>query len=114
MTFKQITFENWKSFRHATLYIDPLTVLIGTNASGKSNALRLPPSRHGFQDQIIIADDPPSGSCVATREQVSVISLFTTVHVSKEVCQSIAALRDTWCRTGPFFEQHRIMSHSTM
>ncbi len=36
---KQITFENWKSFRNATLYIDPLTVLIGTNGSGKSNAL---------------------------------------------------------------------------
>ncbi|MGB3509718.1 MAG: AAA family ATPase [Microcoleaceae cyanobacterium] len=34
---KQITLENWKSFRHAELYIDPLTVLIGTNASGKSN-----------------------------------------------------------------------------
>lgn len=36
---KQITFENWKSFRSAELEIDPLTVLIGTNASGKSNAL---------------------------------------------------------------------------
>ena len=36
---KQITLENWKSFRHAELYIDPLTVLIGTNASGKSNVV---------------------------------------------------------------------------
>ena len=33
---KQITLENWKSFRHAELYIDPLKFLIGTNASGKS------------------------------------------------------------------------------
>jgi len=31
--------ENWKSFEQATLHIDTLTVLIGTNASGKSNAL---------------------------------------------------------------------------
>lgn len=31
--------ENWKSFELATLYIDSLTVMIGTNASGKSNAL---------------------------------------------------------------------------
>lgn len=31
--------ENWKSFELATLHIDTLTVLIGTNASGKSNAL---------------------------------------------------------------------------
>ncbi len=36
---KQLILENWKSFRHAVLQIDPLTVLIGTNASGKSNAL---------------------------------------------------------------------------
>jgi predicted ATPase len=36
---KQLTLENWKSFRHAVLPIDPLTILIGTNASGKSNAL---------------------------------------------------------------------------
>lgn len=36
---KQITFQNWKSYRETTLYIDPLTILIGTNASGKSNAL---------------------------------------------------------------------------
>jgi predicted ATPase len=31
--------ENWKSFEQAILHIDSLTVLIGTNASGKSNAL---------------------------------------------------------------------------
>lgn len=31
--------ENWKSFEHAILHIDSLTVMIGTNASGKSNAL---------------------------------------------------------------------------
>jgi predicted ATPase len=36
---KSIQLQNWKSFRDATLYFDPLTVLIGTNASGKSNAL---------------------------------------------------------------------------
>ncbi len=36
---KHVRFKNWKSFRDATLYVDPLTILIGTNASGKSNAL---------------------------------------------------------------------------
>ncbi len=34
---KEIHFQNWKSFKQATLYIDQLTLLIGTNASGKSN-----------------------------------------------------------------------------
>ena len=36
---KKLILENWKSFRQAELEIDALTVLIGTNASGKSNAL---------------------------------------------------------------------------
>lgn len=30
---------NWKSFEDSIVYIDPLTFLIGTNASGKSNVL---------------------------------------------------------------------------
>lgn len=36
---KEVRFKNWKSFSDSTLYIDPLTILIGTNASGKSNIL---------------------------------------------------------------------------
>jgi len=36
---KHIRLINWKSFEDATLYIDPLTIIIGTNASGKSNTL---------------------------------------------------------------------------
>jgi predicted ATPase len=36
---KKLILENWKSFRYAELDIDPLTILIGTNASGKSNAI---------------------------------------------------------------------------
>lgn len=36
---KELRLRNWKSFENATLYIDPLTILIGTNASGKSNTL---------------------------------------------------------------------------
>jgi len=31
--------ENWKSYERSSLHVDPLTILIGTNASGKSNAL---------------------------------------------------------------------------
>ncbi|MEQ9371781.1 MAG: AAA family ATPase [Coleofasciculus chthonoplastes F3-SA18-01] len=34
---KKLILKNWKSFRDAELPIDPLTVLIGANASGKSN-----------------------------------------------------------------------------
>lgn len=35
----ELRLRNWKSFADATLYIDPLTFVIGTNASGKSNIL---------------------------------------------------------------------------
>lgn len=35
----KLMLENWKSFWKAELYIDPLTMLIGANASGKSNIL---------------------------------------------------------------------------
>jgi predicted ATPase len=35
----ELKLENWKSYEKATLHIDSLSVLIGTNASGKSNAL---------------------------------------------------------------------------
>lgn len=36
---KLLRLINWKSFRDATLFVDPLTVIIGLNASGKSNIL---------------------------------------------------------------------------
>lgn len=39
LTLTQLHLENWKSYAQAILYIDTLTVLVGTNASGKSNAL---------------------------------------------------------------------------
>lgn len=35
----QIRLQNWKSFEYSTLYIDFLDILIGANASGKSNLL---------------------------------------------------------------------------
>ncbi len=36
---KELRFKTWKSFEDARLYIDPLTIIIGANASGKSNVL---------------------------------------------------------------------------
>ena len=35
----KLRLKNWKSFKDSTVYIDPLTILIGVNASGKSNVL---------------------------------------------------------------------------
>ena len=36
---RELRLQNWKSYGDSTLYIDPLTFVIGTNASGKSNLL---------------------------------------------------------------------------
>ena len=36
---KEVQLKNWKSFRDARLFFDPLAILIGMNASGKSNAI---------------------------------------------------------------------------
>lgn len=36
---KELHLNNWKSFADARLYVDQLTFIIGTNASGKSNIL---------------------------------------------------------------------------
>jgi len=36
---KELRLINWKSFRNAVLYVDPLTIVIGMNAGGKSNVL---------------------------------------------------------------------------
>ena len=36
---QSFTIENFKSFERATLPLAPLTLLIGANASGKSNAI---------------------------------------------------------------------------
>lgn len=58
---KQLILENWKSFRHAVLHIDPLTVLTGTNAGGKSNAIEalefLKRTAHGKEIQACLAGD---------------------------------------------------------
>ncbi len=36
---KQVIMSNWKSFANSTLYIDPISILIGANAGGKSNTV---------------------------------------------------------------------------
>ena len=36
---KSVILKNWKSYEESTLYIDPLTIVIGMNSSGKSNAV---------------------------------------------------------------------------
>lgn len=50
---KKLILENWKSFRYAELPLDALTVLIGTNASGKSNVVEA----FEFSQRIVRGED---------------------------------------------------------
>jgi len=36
---EELKLRNWRRFKDTTLYIDPMTIVIGVNASGKSNIL---------------------------------------------------------------------------
>ena len=36
---KCLKLNNWKSYENSTLYIDPLTILIGMNSSGTSHVI---------------------------------------------------------------------------
>lgn len=39
IVIKSVRLINWKSYENSTLYVDPLTIVIGTNSSGKSNVI---------------------------------------------------------------------------
>lgn len=56
----ELKLHNWKSFSDAILYIDPLTFVIGLNASGKSNIF----DALGFLRQI--AENTPISEAVAS------------------------------------------------
>ena len=82
-------FRNWKSYRVSTLYVDPLTVLIGTNASGKSNALDallfLNRIAHGAQLTAALQGDAALGAVRggvewAARQPGDTFSLLVTVR----------------------------------
>ena len=62
---KSVRFVNWKSFRDATLHIDPLTVLIGANASGKSNAIE------GLQFLSRLAQGTPVETALAGNDKLT-------------------------------------------
>jgi predicted ATPase len=63
---KQLILENWKSFRYSELNVEPLTILIGTNASGKSNSLDglefLNRTAQGKDIQAALAGDPQASA----------------------------------------------------
>lgn len=53
---KKLILENWKSFRYAELPLDPLTILIGANASGKSNTIEALDFLHQFSQGNLLVD----------------------------------------------------------
>lgn len=88
----ELRLRNWKSFSDATLFIDPITVIIGTNASGKSNifdALKLLSTLASPVDIMDIAKNVRGGAEGIIRRGEQLCNLTITMEGDKSKEQLI-------------------------
>lgn len=88
----ELRLRNWKSFSDATLFIDPITVIIGTNASGKSNifdALKLLSALASPVDFMDIAKNVRGGAEGIIRRGEQLCNLTITMEGDKSKEQLI-------------------------
>ena len=88
----ELRLRNWKSFFDATLFIDPITVIIGTNASGKSNifdALKLLSALASPIDIMDIAKNVRGGAEGIIRRGEQMCNLTITMEGEKSSEQLI-------------------------
>lgn len=88
----ELRLRNWKSFFDATLFIDPITVIIGTNASGKSNifdALKLLSALASPIDIMDIAKNVRGGAEGIIRRGEQMCNLTITMEGDKSSEQQI-------------------------
>lgn len=88
----ELRLRNWKSFLDATLFIDPITVIIGTNASGKSNifdALKLLSALASPVDIMEIAKNVRGGAAGIIRRGEQMCNLSITMEGGKSTEQLI-------------------------
>ena len=88
----ELRLRNWKSFFDATLFIDPITVIIGTNASGKSNifdALKLLSALASPIDIMDIAKNVRGGAEGIIRRGEQMCNLTITMEGDKSAEQLI-------------------------
>lgn len=82
----ELRLRNWKSFFDAKLFIDPITVIIGTNASGKSNifdALKLLSALASPIDIVDIAKNVRGGAEGIIRRGEQMCNLTITMEGDK-------------------------------
>ncbi len=82
----ELRLQNWKSFSDAKLYIDPITVIIGTNASGKSNifdALKFLGALSSPKDVMDVVNDVRGGAEGIIRRGKSECTLTLTLETDK-------------------------------
>ena len=88
----ELRLRNWKSFFDATLFIDPITVIIGTNASGKSHifdALKLLSALASPIDIMDIAKNVRGGAEGIIRRGEQMCNLTITMEGDKSSEQLI-------------------------
>ncbi len=82
----ELRLQDWKSFSDAKLYIDPLTIIIGTNASGKSNlfdALKMLGALVSPTDILDIAKEVRGGAEGIVRRGQESCTLTTVMDTDK-------------------------------
>ncbi len=82
----ELRLQDWKSFSYAKLYIDPLTIIIGTNASGKSNlfdALKMLGALVSPTDILDIAKEVRGGAEGIVRRGQESCTLTTVMDTDK-------------------------------
>jgi ATPase-like len=78
--------QNWKSYSDAQLFIDPITIIIGTNASGKSNifdALKLLSSLSSPADIIDVVNEIRGGAEGIIRRGMQECTLTINLETEK-------------------------------
>lgn len=96
----ELRLRNWKSFFDATLFIDPITVIIGTNASGKSNifdALKLLSALASPIDIMDIAKNVRGGAEGIIRRGEQMCNLTITMEgdkISEQLIYEVALAFD--------------------
>lgn len=84
MKLKEICLKNWKSFEDGILYLDPLTMLIGKNCSGKTNCYE------SLSFLSTVLNDGIEKALTSIRGSIE--GLF--LDISKPICLSILITKD--------------------
>lgn len=113
---KELRLHDWKCFGDATLYIDPLTFVIGANASGKSNILEALKFMHlaasGHTIENVLKNNVRGGVDCAARKGTKGFSLVVIdEYDGYDLEYQISCSTDSEKGTGLIYEHLKRLPH---